>query len=69
MNLFDSLQDIIANGIELPADLPVVSDVQDQIAGATEGITGITEGLTDQATGIAEQGQTIFEDITNQFGL
>lgn len=69
MNLFDSLKDIISNGVELPADLPVVGDIQDQIAGVTDGITAVTDGLTDQAAGIAEQSQTIVEDITNQLGL
>jgi len=69
MNLFDSLKDIITNGVDLPADLPVVGDIQDQIAGISEGVSGITEGLTDQAAGVVEQGQTIVEDITNQLGL
>lgn len=69
MDLFNSLKDIIANGVELPADLPIVGDIQDQIAGVTDAVSGVTEGLTDQAAGVVEQGQTVVEDITNQLGL
>lgn len=69
MNLFDSLKDIITNGVELPTELPVVGDIQEHITNATDGLAGAAEGLTEKANGALDQGQTVVEDITNRLGL
>jgi nitrogenase subunit NifH len=58
MNIFDSLKDIFAGGV----DLPVIGDIQDQI-------TQVTDGATEALGGATEVGQTVVDDITQKLGL
>jgi len=58
MNIFDSLKDIFAGGV----DLPVIGEIQDQI-------TQVTDGAAEALGGATETGQTAVDDITQKLGL